>query len=529
MMLSHKSRVRRSWFMRYKVAERELMPKMVLTAEGAEGAEDLKEREREKLQRKALRSPRSLRFTFALHAGFVLLMLLYFAAAAWLTFRLPPFIAPNELLNYEYISVMRQIGGLPNRGLVDVEIRYNEWHQPPVYFLWAGLVSAAVPVDPAPNPPPPLEVAYNPFFGSTPRGNLNPYLPDVYQQFPLYLPSRLAAALFGMLCLALFYRWTSRLYAPLVALLMVALIAFQPNFLFFSAGINNDMPLTAVSAVTLALAVWVVARDKGAWAWFGLGLAAALTILTKANGVFVLAYLGAAWLLQLWQSRQLGQSIKLGLAAGLGLFPLWGAWLLLNAIRMRDALGVSGSLPVRDVLLEGPRHLLLLIPFLPQIWQSFWLDWSVGDLAYGAAGVYLLGVGLVLAGLAGWLVPRPWTSFTLPHPARLLWIPLLGAGMISLLYFAVKALSAYREGWITPEGRWWLPVWPALVWLMVLGLATLVAGALAHGGECGSHGRAPSAHWLPIPRLPARYLSPSATGGDPAHHGANHPRRLAVW
>ena len=86
--------------------------------------------------------------------GFVLLILLYFWAAAWLAFRLPPFVAPNEVLNYEYISVMRQIGGLPNRGLVDVEIRYNEWHQPPVYFLWAALVSAAVPVEPAPNPPP---------------------------------------------------------------------------------------------------------------------------------------------------------------------------------------------------------------------------------------------------------------------------------------------------------------------------------------------------------------------------------------
>lgn len=398
--------------------------------------------------------------------GFVLLILLYFGAAAWLAFRLPPFIAPNEVLNYEYISVMRQIRGLPNRGLVDVEIRYNEWHQPPLYFLWAGLVSAAVPVEPAPNPPPPLDVAPNPFFRGTPRGNLNVYLPDVYQEMPLYMPTQVAAALWGMLCLAGLYRWTSRLFQPSVALLMVSLIAFQPNFLFFSTNINNDMPLTALSAVTLATAVWVVARQKGAWAWFGLGLLTALTILTKANGVFALAYLGTAGLLQLWQSRQFWATVRLGLAALAGLVPLWGAWLILNSIRMRDALGVSGSLPVRDVLLEGPRHLPLLIPLWEQIWWSFWLDWSVGEIAHGATWIYGLGLGMVVVGLGGWLRPRPW-SFA--PPRRLLWIPLLGGLCISLLYFAVKALSAYREGVIVPEGRWWLPVWPALVWLMVLG------------------------------------------------------------
>ena len=284
---------------------------------------------------------------------------------------------------------------------------------------------------------------------------------------PLYMPSRIAAAFLGMLCLALFYRWAGRLYGRSTAYLMVGLIAFQPNFLFFSAGINNDMPLTAVSAVTLAAAVWVVARQKGAWGWFGLGLLTALTILTKANGVFALAYLGMAGLLQLAHSRQWWPTVRLGTAALAGLIPLWAMWLILNSIRMKDTLGVSGSLPVRDVLLEGPRHLLLLIPFRDIIWRSFWLDWSVGDIAYGPTWVYAVGLGVVLLGLGGWVRPRP--DPALPHPLRLLFIPLLGALAISVLYLAVKALSAYREGWIVPEGRWWLPVWPALVWLMALG------------------------------------------------------------
>ena len=77
---------------------------------------------------------------------FIFLILLYFAAAIWLAVQLPAHATPNELLNFEYIQVMRQIRGLPNRGLVDSKVRYTEWHQPPVYFGFAALTGMGVPV-----------------------------------------------------------------------------------------------------------------------------------------------------------------------------------------------------------------------------------------------------------------------------------------------------------------------------------------------------------------------------------------------
>ena len=77
------------------------------------------------------------------------LLLLYFVAAVGMAFRLPAHATPNELLNFEYVQVMRQIRGLPNRGLVDSEVRYTEWHQPPLYFTWAALVGLSVPVEPS--------------------------------------------------------------------------------------------------------------------------------------------------------------------------------------------------------------------------------------------------------------------------------------------------------------------------------------------------------------------------------------------
>jgi hypothetical protein len=76
-----------------------------------------------------------------------------------MAFALPALATPNELLNFEYVQVMRQIGGLPNRGLVDSEVRYTEWHQPPLYFTFAALFGLSVPVPPsAVNPPPPIEL-----------------------------------------------------------------------------------------------------------------------------------------------------------------------------------------------------------------------------------------------------------------------------------------------------------------------------------------------------------------------------------
>ena len=110
------------------------------------------------------------------------LVVLYFIAAVWMALRLPPNAAPNELLNYEYITVMRQTGALPNRGAVDIYRRYNEWHQPPLYYLVAAAVGLPVPapeIDPdspgntlypsdpdaalVEGVPPPLAVQANPF------------------------------------------------------------------------------------------------------------------------------------------------------------------------------------------------------------------------------------------------------------------------------------------------------------------------------------------------------------------------------
>lgn len=401
------------------------------------------------------------------HWLYLLLLIVYFGAAVFMAVRLPAQAAPNELLNFEYIQVMRQIRNLPNRGLVDSAIRTTEWHQPPLYFAFAALVGIGVPVPPTTiNPPPPIDWPRNPAFLATHRGNLNPVVHITPQNTPLLYTSRIAAALLGVIGLAALYRAGRDVYTPAVGLLMISLLAFQPNYIHLSGSVNNDVPLTAVSAVVLSYTILIVNKERGPKWFFGLGLLCAAAILTKANGVFVLAYLAAACLIVLIRSRNILQTLKSGLYALAGLVPLWAAWMLLNTVRTKDALGLETSLPIGRVLALNPADLLLLAPWLDDIWRSFWLDWSAGEIGYGPDWYYLIWVIFLLFSLLGWLRRRAF---------RALWIPtvlvLSGVLAISVLYFAVKALTVKEAGFLVTEGRWWQPAMPGIAWLTAVGFS----------------------------------------------------------
>ena len=411
------------------------------------------------------------------------LLLLYFVAAVGMAFRLPAHATPNELLNFEYVQVMRQIRGLPNRGLVDSEVRYTEWHQPPLYFTWAALVGLSVPVEPsAVNPPPPIAVEENPHYLSTPRGNLNPVVHVTPRTTPLLYTSRLAAALLGLVGVAMLYRAGRRVYGPWVGLLMASILAFQPGYLHLSGSVNNDMPLTAMVAIIMSSAVLLLQNELGIrnyelgiqstrhsppatrYSYLILGLLTALTILTKANGVFVLIFPAVVLLGHLLAPLRPGRTLAAAGWVALGLLPLWAGWLWLNTVRMADTLGLSGSLPVGRVLALGPLDFGHVIPFLPAVWRSYWLDWSAGDVGYGPDWLYAFWLAAVGFMLLGWS-KRVTSGKRSPLVTLMVLLGFLG---ISYLYFAVKALTVKEAGWMVPEARWWLPGLPALAWLCLL-------------------------------------------------------------
>lgn len=407
------------------------------------------------------------------------LLLLYFGASVWMALRLPAQAAPNEWLNYEYIVVMRETGRLPNRGAVNPRLRYNEWHQPPVYFTVAALLGLpwqhpdpSIPFSPysfvphSPDAalidgvPPPLGFDDNPHFTGTPRGNLNPALHIDPASYPTLYAARIAAALFGVVAGIVFFATLRRVTDGTTALLGVSLLLFMPNVLHLSGSVNGDLPLMAVGTIAVAVATLFVAQVRPWWQWIGLGALLALAILTKGNGV----YAGAAMvplLILVWRRDRFARAAISALLTLAGLLPLWGAWLWRNARLTGDAAGVSGSLPLRSVLLQNPLDVRFLAPEFGRIWQSFWLDWTAGDVSYAPAWIYGVGFLFVVALLMLNIGRRQRATHG--------WLWLAAGGAIAYLYLMVKTLTITSHGLIVPEGRWLLPVWPTVAWFAAQG------------------------------------------------------------
>ena len=306
----------------------------------------------------------------------------------------------------------------------------------------------------------------NPAYLATHRGNLNPVVHVTPQNTPFLYTSRLATLFIAILGLAAFYRAGAELYSPGIGLLMASLLAFQPNFLHLSGAVNNDAPLTAVSAIVLAYTLLIIAKNKGPRWFLGLGLLCGTAVLIKASGLFLLIYIAAAVLFLLIGRRDWQRALNSGLYALAGLLPLWLGYLVINASRDMDALGVANSLPVERLLALRPFDFLLLGPWLDDIWRSFWLDWSAGGIGYGGDWLYIIWALFLIIALLGWL--------RRPAIGRQRWavaIVLSGTLAVTLLYFAVKALTVKEAGYLVPEGRWWLPAMPGIAWLAAVGYA----------------------------------------------------------
>jgi len=392
------------------------------------------------------------------HIPFVALVVIYVAVAAWLSFRLPAFTTPNEILHYEYLALLRQTGTLPDPS---TSRRMDERHQPPVYYGLAALLSL-----PFPKTPMDTDLEPNPYMFRTPGGgNRNPFINTGPEDLPVLYVGRLVSVLFGILALATTYYATSRSVSRALALLVVSLIAFQPMFLFLSASLSNDLAGTAMSALLLAYTTLLIVDDRRAAAYAGWGILFSLAMLTKASSIFLAIALVVALFAKWRSTRRLQSVVRPGLAAVLGFIPIYTAWLIFNQMRGLDAMGISRSLPMSLVLGVNPLEWFTVEPHLLTLWKSFWLDWSTGETGYVAEWVYLLWAGALLLVLVGWARRRD----DLDINGYLPWMNLLWSLLLVAMFMSVKVLMIRDHDLLVPEGRWLLPILPSLAWLVAIG------------------------------------------------------------
>lgn len=320
------------------------------------------------------------RNSHSIHWSFIVVLACYLIASVFLAFRLAPLSGPDEASHYAYITYIRDTGNAPPPFRRDESKSRTKRLEPPAYYTLIAIISSAF--DDGRRP----EFEPNPFYASTVRGNQNPVL----RASPMLLAARLATVAFGLVGLMGLYVGVAQWLEPQLAAFVAALLAFQPNYLYFSATLNNDIGVVAVGLWVFAAIVGIVLRGGSQLKHFGLGALWGTALLMQGNaGVLGLGLL-VVWL---GEYRRNGAKPALHCMAHslAGCVVFYGPWWLNRII-------ISGSfdVPTQESFLLSPATLLNMV----------WPNWHLSNLRQLRPTFYL-GLVLILVTLAAtWLLQQ---------------------------------------------------------------------------------------------------------------------------
>jgi 4-amino-4-deoxy-L-arabinose transferase-like glycosyltransferase len=301
--------------------------------------------------------------TLRSHAGALAIGALFLLLSVVYSIAIPAWEADNELSHFNYVRYIVQQRTLPRAGaqvagpiMTDVcrsgEERIlaeltHQFRQPPLYYLLGALATGWIETDttgPAAANPfrmwDPFQLGYN-FALHDPAQEGPPYTGTLLALHAL----RLLSGLLGLLGLAATYLLGLLLFAgrrPL-AVAMMAVNAFTPQYLFASAIVNNDILIAALSAWCIFWCATVALRAPRLRFLLLAVITAGLAILTKYNAIVLLAPVTLAALVMLasaWRASRkqfLAKLLRAALLIGVVSVPaalwlgrnqaLYGQWL----------------------------------------------------------------------------------------------------------------------------------------------------------------------------------------------------------
>lgn len=351
----------------------------------------------------------------------------------------PAWQIPDEPAHYNYIRQLAEGRGLPVMEMGDYDQAYldrlrgemfppelsiepvtYEDHQPPLYYLLATPIYA--------------------LFGGQ------------------VVPLRLLSVVFGAALLAAAYYAVRAVFParPALALIAAALIAFIPQHVAMTAGVNNDTLGELVLAVTLwALVVYLRGGYERAWP-IGLLLAAAL--LTKGS-IYVAVPAAAVGVAVRWRLEHRTWQWAAGQMAWMFVpaLLLSAPWFIRNGLtygfhdltgQVRHGDVVQGQLTTAEFLSEHGWG-KLLSDMARTTFDSFWgqFGWMAVPLQARFYRV-LLAFSLACAGgFAWWLFDRRRPRLTGHQRASLLL--LLASSLLSVLVFV-----GYNAQFLQHQGRY---------------------------------------------------------------------------
>ncbi len=425
---------------------------------------------------------------------FVLLALLY----SWVN---PILESPDAVWHFEYILYLAQGKGFPRYEGEPLPMQ-QEASQPPLYYLLAAPLVSLVSVQDkpqvmAPNPHAAIGLPLYPY------GNKNILAHCPGERFSLtgtVLAVRLATLIsvaLGAITVYFSYRAACLLFGrgSFLALATAALVAFNPQFIFMSASINNDDLVIALAAILFYFALAFVLRPPSLRRLILVGVLTGLMALAKLNGLVAALPLFLSLALAAWDQARESPSRPLAAA---GTFVRWAS------IVGGTALLVGGWWYARNFALYGdPTGLKVMFAIYhprekPPGWQetlylfegvrkSYWavfgwfnvavhpwiysvLDWW---MAIGLAGFFLF---LVLAlvrektsKISLWLLTLLWAFLHL----FALWLWIQKRYPQGRMLF--PALAAFSALWI----RGWAMILPGRAGKKALLLPALALAVLA--------------------------------------------------
>ena len=457
----------------------------------------------------------------------VAILALYLALAVGYNLIAPPFESPDEVGHFFTVKYIADHGRLPvpEKELSRKYLYGQEGTQPPLYYLGGALILrlsgvntedvwSYLRVNPHTTCGSPHLVGNKAFLAHDPARETFPWRDSILALHLL----RLYSTTLGLATVIGVYA-TARLCfpdQPLAAPLAAALTALNPQFLFVSAGVNNDNLVVPLCMWSLYLTIRAIHQGPTPVTSVLTGLLAGLAALTKVSGLLLLPLVCLAVLPAAWLQRQdtpttrLLSSVLYHLSfIILPALAVAGWWYARNAFLYADPALIEHHLAI--VSRRDPTPLSLILHEVPSIFYSYWgrfsCDLSPGNWYYAFWGlVTLAGLGGLIAG----------------------WRRLTDHQRIALLLLAVWFLMVFL-GWF----RWNLiasGVQGRLLFPATVSVSVLVGGGLAAwvkhrawGGAALVLAWVALVLWVPLGLIRPAYAPPSRY---PGIEGLEIPHRI---
>jgi len=329
----------------------------------------------------------------------------------------PPLESPDEIGHFFATKYMADHGALPepDKPWAQQYFYGQEGSQPPLYY-WVGALILRLSgvhtgdawnykqVNPHTTCGSPLATGNKAFLAHDPSfpwrdSTLAIHLLRLYST-ALGLATVIGVAAIARLC------FPGRLW---VALLCVALTALNPQFLFVSAGVNNDNMVVALCTWGV---YWILRASLHGFTpatTVLIGLLIGLAALSKLTGLLLAPLAGLAISFAAWRQRRARPPLALGSFAasrlalvGLPVLAVFGWWCLRNALLYADPLLIAHHLAI--VKSHPPLPLMYMGYDIPDLFRSYWgrftCDLVPGDWYSALWGLVVLAgfMGLVLRG-----------------------------------------------------------------------------------------------------------------------------------